>query len=481
MDGGKRKAHILIVASDGAARAAAVEQLRKQGYTVESVAGGNKALARFEELSPDLVLLDVESAPAGNGSGHRGAALIARLCEQDADLAVVAMIDADDVEAGVSALGAGASYHLTKPIDATELSLVVERELARRRQRSEINQLRARLTERYRVENIVGSSAPMQAVFKTVAQVAMGRASVLLTGETGTGKALIAAAIHEKSPRAHGPFVRLTCQGHAESVLDGELFGHEHASAASAPGREGRLVQAQGGTLFLEEVDALPAALQVKLRRFLESGRFERAEGDQPIAADVRVIASSTRDLPQLVADGQVREDLFRRLAAVHIEMPALRDRPSDVPPLALHFLRVYAGARGLTIAGFDDEALERLGGYTWPGNVRELEDVVERAVAACRGPRISGADLPASLRATTARAAVPIPGSTLDAIERYAILRTLEATGGSTTRAAEILGISVRKVQYKLQEYQSTRAAASTPPSMGRPAAAGGATGKRN
>jgi DNA-binding NtrC family response regulator len=476
VDGGKSKAQILIVASDGATRAATVEQLRKQGYAVESVAGGNKALARFDELLPDLVLIDVEASPAGNGSGHHGAALIARLCEQDADLAVVAMIGADDVEASVSALGAGASHYLTKPINATELSLVVERELARRRQRAEVSQLRVRLTERYRVENIVGSSAPMQAVFKIVAQVAVGRSSALLTGEAGTGKALIAAVIHEKSPRAHGPFVRFTCRGYAEAVLDSELFGHEQASAASAAGREGRLVQAQGGTLLLEEVDALPAALQVKLRRFLETGRFERAEGDQPIAADVRVIASSTRDLPQLVADGQLREDLFRRLAAVHIEMPALRDRPSDVPPLALHFLRVYAGARGMSIAGFDDEALERLGGYAWPGNVRELEDVVERAVAACRGPRITGVDLPPSLHVTTARAAVPIPGSTLDAIERYAILRTLEATSGSTTRAAEILGISVRKVQYKLQEYQST-----TPSAMARPAPSGSAPGKRN
>jgi DNA-binding NtrC family response regulator len=318
----------------------------------------------------------------------------------------------------------------------------------------------------------------MQAVFRTVSQAAVGRSSVLITGAPGTGKALIAAAIHEKSPRAHAPFVRVTCRGHAESVLDGEIFGREQGSTSgSAAERDGRLEQAHGGTLLLEDVDALPVALQVKLRRFLESGRFERAGGEQPIAADVRVIASSGRDLAQLVSDRQLREDLYQRLEAVHIEIPALRDRPSDVPLLAAHFLQVFATAHGKAISGFDDEALERLGGYTWPGNVRELEDTIERAVSGCHGARITAGDLSPTLRSGTASAAVPIPGSTLDTIERHAILRTLEATGGSTGRAAEILGISIRKVQYKLQEYQVTPTSSGELPQDPRPILAG----KRN
>ena len=449
-------ARILIVASEAEARAALAEPLRRQGHTVET-ASGAKALARYGELTPDLVLLDVEVDASGNG-GHHGAALLPRLVEQDPDVAVVAVVASGDVEAGVAALAAGASHYLFKPINGTELSLVMARELARQRLRAEVSELRARLSERYRFENIVGSSAPMQAVFRTVAQAAAGRTSVLLTGEPGTGKALIATAIHEKSRRARGPFVRVTCRGHADSALDSELFGQEHAGTSGAPARDGRLAQAQGGTLLLEEVDALPVGLQVKLRRFLEGGRFERAGGDQPIAADVRVIAASGGDLPQLVADGQLREDLFRRLDAVHIEIPALRDRPSDVPLLAQHFLQVFATAHGKTIAGFDEEALERLAGYAWPGNVRELEDAIERAVRGCHGSRITIADLPSNPRSGTASAAVPIPGSTLDTIERYAILRTLEATSGSTGRAAEILGISIRKVQYKLQEYQDAK-----------------------
>lgn len=460
------KARILIVAAEADPRAALAEQLRQQGHSVDTAAGGAKALARSGEIQPDLVLLDLESAGA----------LLGRLVEQDADVAVIAMVAFGDAPSGIAALEAGASHYLAKPINGTELSLVVARELARRRLRAEATQLRARLSERYRVENIVGSSAPMQAVFRTLAQAAAGRSSVLLTGEPGTGKALIAAALHEKSPRARAPFVRLTCRGHGEPVLDAELFGREHG-APQASDDVGRLEQAQGGTLFLEEVDALPVALQVKLRRFLEGGRFERAGGDQPIVADVRVIASSGRDLAQLVADGQLREDLFRRLDAVHIEMPALRDRLSDVPLLAVHFLQVFATAHGKAVSGFDEEALERLSGYAWPGNVRELEDTVERAVNGCRGARITSGDLPPSLRAGTASASVPIPGSTLDAIERYAILRTLEATGGSTGRAAEILGISIRKVQYKLQEYQDTPSSASELSKEPRPILAG----KRN
>ncbi len=459
------KARILIVAGDADARAALAEQLRQQGHVVETAASSAKALARFGELGPDLVLIDVESPSSGNGGGHHGPALLSRLVEQDADVAVVAMVALADASAGVVALEAGASHYLVKPVNVAELSLVVARELAQRRLRAEATELRARLSERYRVENIVGSSAPMQAVFRTVAQAAASRSSVLLTGEPGTGKAMIAGAIHEKSPRARAPFVRVTCHGHAESVLDGEIFGREHdAPGGGGAERDGRIEQARGGTLLLEEIDALPVALQVKLRRFLEGGRFERAGGDQPIAADVRVIASSGRDLAQLVADGQLREDLFRRLDAVHIEMPALRDRPSDVPLLAVHFLQVFANARGKGISGFDEEALERLGGYAWPGNVRELEDTIERAVSGCRGARIAATDLPPSLRAGTASAAVPIPGSTLEAIERYAILRTLEAAGGSTGRAAEILGISIRKVQYKLQAYQDAPPSAPDP-----------------
>ena len=232
------KGRILIVAGETGARAALMEQLRKDGHVVEAAASGSRALARLAELAPDLVVLDVDVDPERPGTDGR--ALLGKVIEDDPDVAIVAMIPAGGAAAAVAALEAGASHTLARPVDAAELSLVVRRALAHRRLRAEAGQLRSRLTGRYRFENIIGSSAPMQAVFKTVSQVAAARASVLLTGEPGTGKALIAAAIHEKSPRARAPFVTLHCAGLAESILDGELFGHEHGGGAAAR-RDGRL------------------------------------------------------------------------------------------------------------------------------------------------------------------------------------------------------------------------------------------------
>jgi two-component system response regulator HydG len=317
--------------------------------------------------------------------------------------------------------------------------------------------LRARLAERYSFSNIVGSSSPMQAVFKTVSQIAGSRASVLITGESGTGKELIAAAIHERSPRAKGPFVKLHCAALAESLLESELFGHERGSFTGAQSRrDGRFQQAHGGTLFLDEIGEISPAVQVKLLRFLQEREFERVGGNETISVDVRVIAATNRDLKKMVADGTFREDLFYRLNVINLEMPALRARPSDVPLLAAHFLRKFADENGKTLTGFTTEALERLSSYGWPGNVRELENVIERAVVMCQGEQITVVDLPQHLVPAKLRGGVEIPGATMAEIERFAITKTLEATGGSTSRAAEMLQMSVRKVQYKLHEYES-------------------------
>jgi two-component system, NtrC family, response regulator AtoC len=445
------KGRILVVDDEANARSALVELLREEGYSVESAADGFKALGKLADLAPHLVLTDLKMP------GMDGIELLTKIHEHDADTAVVVMTAFGAVETAVAAMRAGASDYLTKPVNVGELTLVVKRELEQRRLRAEAGQLRARLAERYRFENIVGNSAPMQAVFKTVAQVATARASVLLTGESGTGKELIAAAIHEKSPRARGPFVKLHCAALAESILESELFGHERGSFTGATTRrDGRFFQANGGTLFLDEIGEISAALQVKLLRFLQEHQFERVGGNDTISVDVRIIAATNRDLRQMIADSRFREDLYYRLNVINIEMPALRDRPSDVPLLAMHFLQKYATENGKAITSFTDEALERLSGYSWPGNVRELENVIERAVVLGLGPHITGAELPPNLIAAKGAAAIQIPGSTLDAIERHAITKTLEATGGSTSRAAEILGISIRKVQYKLHEYQS-------------------------
>ena len=304
---------------------------------------------------------------------------------------------------------------------------------------------------------MIGSSDPLVAVAEQVRQVAPSRASILLTGESGTGKELVAAAIHELSPRASGPFVKVHCAALAETLLESELFGHERGAFTGAQARrDGRFQLAHGGTLFLDEIGEISPSIQVKLLRFLQEREFERVGGSDPIRVDVRIIAATNRDLLTEVREGRFREDLYYRLNVIAIEMPALRDRRSDVPLLAAHFLDRFAGENDKEIAGFSDAAAELMSGYFWPGNVRELENVVERAVVLANGSMIEVEHLPPAVRDAPEpeSGAPPMPGATLAEVERYLILKTLEETGGSTSRAADILGVSVRKIQYRLREY---------------------------
>ncbi len=453
------KGRILVVDDEVNARAALVELLRDEGYVLEAAADAFKALGKVADFAPDLVLTDLKMP------GMDGLALLARLRENDPDLPVVVMTAFGEVETAVRAMQSGARDYLAKPVNVGELSLVVSRELEQRRIRQEAGLLRARLSEKYSFENIIGNAAPMQEVFKTVAQIASSRASVLVTGESGTGKELIAAAIHERSPRAKGPFVKLHCAALAESLLESELFGHERGSFTGAlTRRDGRFFQANHGTLFLDEIGEISAAIQVKLLRFLQEREFERVGGNETIAVDVRVIAATNRNLKSMLAEGKFREDLYYRLNVINLEMPALRDRPSDVPLLASHFLRKYAAENSKDLRGFTAEALESLTAYSWPGNVRELENLIERAVVLAQSAEITVADLPAQFAPAKGRQKLQIPGATMDEIERYAITKTLESTGGSTSAAAEILNISVRKIQYKLHEYESAPKSARSP-----------------
>jgi DNA-binding NtrC family response regulator len=458
------KGRILIVDDEVNARTALLELLRDEGYSVESAADGFKALGKLADFAPDLVLTDLKMP------GMDGIQLLGKVHEHDADLPVIVMTAFGEVETAVGAMRAGARDYLSKPVNVGELSVVVAREMTERRIRVEAGLLRQRLSEKYSFDNIVGNSGRMQEVFKTVSQIAGSRASVLVTGESGTGKELIAAAIHERSSRASGPFVKLHCAALAESLLESELFGHERGSFTGAVGRrDGRFHQANHGTLFLDEIGEISPAVQVKLLRFLQEREFERVGGNETISVDVRVIAATNRNLTQMVADGKFREDLFYRLNVINLEMPALRERSSDVPLLAMHFLRKYAAENDKTIEGFSAEALERLVGYSWPGNVRELENVVERAAVLGGSNQITVSELPPHVLPAKERGGIQIPGATMDEIERYAITKTLESTGGSTSRAAEILNVSVRKIQYKLHEYESAPKSAREPVSGGR------------
>jgi DNA-binding NtrC family response regulator len=444
------KSKILVVDDEANARTALAEILKQEGYGVETAADGFKALAKFAEFEPDLVLTDLKMP------GMDGVELLRKVKEHDAETPVVVMTAFGAVETAVSAMRDGAADYLTKPLNTDELLIVLERALESLKLRRETAELRGQLRERYSFDNIIGSSPEMQRVFKTVAQIAPSRATVLLTGDSGTGKELVAAAIHQHSPRAPGPFIRLHCAALAETLLESELFGHERGAYTGADRkREGRFEQANGGTLFLDEIGEIPLSIQVKLLRVLQEREFERVGGNQTLRVDVRVIAATNRDLKEMVAAGRFREDLFYRLNVINLHLPSLRQRPSDIPALAAHFLKRYAEENGKSVRTISDRALMQLANYAWPGNVRELENVIERAVVLAEGEAIEPEHLPSEFAVASRRSGIlAIPGATMDELERYAILQTLESVGGSTTKAAEILGISVRKIQYKLQEY---------------------------
>ncbi|HVY47697.1 MAG TPA: sigma-54 dependent transcriptional regulator [Minicystis sp.] len=460
------RGRILIVDDEANARAALSEILRDEGYTTETAADGFKALGKLEEFAPDVVLTDLKMP------GLDGIGLMEKAQTALPEATFVVMTAFGTIESAVEAVKKGAYNYLTKPLDFGVLVVVVERAVERARLLQENSRLRARLRERNAFGHVIGSHPSMVKLLRLVEQVAPSRASVLIHGETGTGKELIAEMIHRASPRAKAPLVRLNCAALSESLLESELFGHEKGAFTGAVARrEGRFEQANGGTVFLDEVSEIPMPTQVKLLRFLQERTFERVGGNETLKVDVRILAATNRDLRKRIEEGLFREDLYYRLNVVTLEIPPLRERQSDIPELATFFLRRYAQENGKRIEGFSDDALASLSAYAWPGNVRELENAIERAVVLCDTPRVELRHLPLSMQAKPTLpegATPPVPGTSIYDLERFAILRTLEACKGSTSKAATILGISPRKIQYKLHEYASSTAA--PPPSSQAP-----------
>ena len=444
------KARILVVDDEIGGRSALGKLLDTEGYLVDAAEDGIAALAIAADRPPDVVVTDL-NMPKMNGMG-----LLAKLREQDPDLPVIVVTSTEEVGAAVRAMRAGAEDYLTKPIDFDALSVCIERALERREVSVEAENLRRQIRERdvQGLKGLMGTSPAMQKVYRVARQVASSRATVLITGESGTGKGELARAVHSLGARAEKPFVTLHCAALAESLLESELFGHEKGSFTGADKRRlGRFEQADGGTLFLDEVGEIPQATQVKLLRVLQERTFERVGGNESITVDVRLIAATNRDLAEDVKEGRFREDLYYRLNVVHIEMPPLRLRGADILVLAEHFLRKFALENHKRIDGFTPEARAKLAAFRWPGNVRALENALERAVVLAEGSLIGEADLPFEVT-PDGLGGLRIPGSTLAEIERYAIVKTLEATDGSTTKAADILDISVRTIQYRLHEY---------------------------
>jgi DNA-binding NtrC family response regulator len=446
----EKRARVMVVDDEPNARSALREILADEGYDVLEAGDGEEALRLVPGFAPDAVLIDVRMPKMD------GLTTIERARAEGSDAAFVVMTAHGTVKDAVAAMKMGAEDYLLKPLDTDEVLVVLGRALERRKLRRDVELLRERVRESSGLSNMVGASEAMRRVFELVHRAAPSKATVLILGESGTGKELIAEALHEGSPRAKGPFIRVNCAALPETLLESELFGHEKGSFTGAVARrEGRFELADGGTLFLDEIGEIPPSVQVRLLRFLQNREFDRVGGQKTLKVDVRVVAATNRDLLAEVRAGRFREDLYYRLNVVQIELPPLRARKGDLPALVDHFLRKYGAAYEKPNVRIGRDALQALVAYDWPGNVRELENAVERAVVLCADGEILPSHLPPAI--AEGRREGPrqlIPGATLAEIEREAILRTLEVVGGSTSRAAEILGISVRTIQYRLKEY---------------------------
>jgi DNA-binding NtrC family response regulator len=452
----------IVVIDDEANAAAALEKLlRQDGYEVTRANDGATGLALLETFDADVILTDLRMP------GMDGLEVLAKVKDIQPDALVVVMTAYGTVKTAVQAVKMGAEDYLSKPIEVEELEIVLQKALEKKALRQETKNLRERLDHKYNLDNLVGESADMLAAFKTVRHVAPSSSSVLLLGESGTGKELFAQALHQNSPRRSRPFVKVACAALPETLLESELFGHEKGSFTGALfTRPGRFELANGGTLFLDEIGDISPTVQVKLLRFLEEREFERVGGNKTFKVDVRIVTATHRDLPKRIEEGAFREDLYYRLNVIQLHIPPLRERGNDIALLAQHFLRKYADANGKDVRAISDMALGMLLRHPWPGNVRELENAIERAVVLADARTLDESHFPTLRRPETrvpanARASsqVRIPGSTLADLEREAIVRTLEAVSGSTSRAAVMLGISPRKIQYKLKEYERAKA----------------------
>jgi len=466
--------HLLLVEDETPLRQAIAEQLNDRGYRVRQAESGEAALACLAEFAFDIIVTDLRLP------GIDGSAVIEAAVARYPHIIAIVVTGFGTVKDAVEAIKRGARDFVSKPFQIDELLHVLESAIEQRQLKSENAYLRSQLEERYRFEGIVGKSRPMERLFQLLETVAPTNSTILVTGETGTGKEVVARAIHHNSSRRANRFVALNCSAIPETLLEAELFGHVRGAFTGAVGnRQGRLEQAHKGTLFLDEVGTMSVALQMKLLRVLQEREFERVGDSHTIKVDVRVIAATNSDLTKLVAEGQFREDLFYRLNVIPVQLPALRERKEDIPLLVQHFLAKFEAERDAAPAGgntkgavdrlprvsVSQEGMRRLMAYQWPGNVRQLENAIERAVAFTAGrSQIDVEDLPTEVQQaqeTTAASSVTLPeeGMDLEAfvanIERELIQRSLERTGGNKGQAARLLNLKRTTLVEKLKRLQ--------------------------
>ncbi|MEE9487534.1 MAG: sigma-54 dependent transcriptional regulator [Candidatus Brocadiales bacterium] len=450
----KNHQRILVVEDDKNSLSGLLKLLQREGYETSGAISAYEALALMETQHYDIVLSDMKLPGLGALS------LIDEIRKKDTEIPIVIMTAYSSIENAVAAIKRGAEEYLTKPLNIDALKRTLKKIGERQLLLKENEALKVRLEKKNAFQEFIGNTKEMRKMFSTIRDVAPSTATVLICGETGVGKELVAQAVHRLSPQKGGPFTVLHCAALAGGVLESELFGHDKGSFTGALyTRKGRFEMAHQGTLFLDEVSEMSLQVQVKLLRVIETGQFERVGGEVTKEVDVRLLAATNKDLTKEVAEGRFRKDLYYRINVIKIDIPPLRDRRDDIPLLTDYFLIHYAQKNNKNIKGVSPEVMKLLKDYNWPGNVRELENAIERAVVLSKKNVIETEHLPSNLThsgETTSPYLQLRVGTPLKDVEKEVILKTLELTGGSKTDAAKLLGVSTRKIEYKVKEWET-------------------------
>ena len=444
------KFSVLIVDDEKNIRDGLATALEIEGYATLTAANGKEAVEMVKKDVVDLVMSDLRMPVM---SGHELLQYVVQYCPT---IPVIILTGHGTIETAVQAMHEGAYDFVTKPVNLDRLSLLVKRALGNRELALQHRAMQEELEKQRGFKDIIGKSQVMRKVFDVVQQVAPTRASVLITGESGVGKELVANAIHASSPRKDQPFIRVHCAALSESLLESELFGHEKGSFTGAVARKrGRFELANTGSIFMDEIGEINQAVQIKILRVLQEKSFERVGGEDTLEVDVRIISATNRDLKKEIEAGTFREDLFYRLNVVNIHVPPLRERKEDIPLLVAAFIQEFSTENGKAVEGIDPRARSLLYRYSWPGNIRELRNSIESAVVMSKGRIIQPEDLPPSITDTDDSEIVRVPlGSSMDNVERQVIEATLLANKGNKSKTAEILGIGRKTLHRKIQEY---------------------------
>lgn len=424
-----------------------------EGYTVKLAENGEEGLKLISKGDIDLVITDLRMP------GISGEEVLRRVTTETPGIPVIVLTGHGSIDAAVDAMRNGAYDFLTKPLNLDQLSMIVKRALEARELSLQHKQLKAEVESAHTFDKIIGKSAEMQKVFEMIKKVASSKASVLITGESGVGKELVADAIHNLSSRKDHQCIKVHCAALSETLLESELFGHEKGAFTGAENLvKGRFELAHESTIFLDEIGEINPSVQIKILRVLQEKAFERVGGQETINVDVRIVAATNRNLEEEVKNGKFREDLYYRLNVVHIHVPPLRERKDDIPLLIAKFVEEFAEENGKVISGIDARAKSAMYNYNWPGNIRELRNCIESAVVMASGEEITLEDLPPTVSKAAAEQSISIPAnSTLDEAEKIIILQTLAANKNNKSKTAELLGIGRKTLHRKLEEYGIT------------------------